>query len=447
MIRNITFSLALTTALLLTGCGVGPVSTTLVPAPVSIAAGQAKGIVMGGQQPVAGVALQLYAVGVTGYGSAATPLFTPGAVKTTPSGNFTFPSFTCPDANSMIYLVGTGGQPIAAVGSIAAITNTNLALMAGLGTCSNLGGNAFIDMNELTTVASVWALSPFMTGISNIGSPANTGNPLLPSAGLVNAFASINKLVAVSTGTVVASTTTVTLPTAKINTLADILENCVNSAGSSYSGCSGLFSLAGGSATTDTVTAALFIAHNPSLNVASLNQMRSASPVFQPPLAVSSPPNDWSIVLTYKGGGLNAPQAIAADQSGDVWIANSGNSSVSEFSPTGVALSPTAGFTAGGIDSPFALAVDQSGFVWVANSGNNTITKLTSGTAGTAFGSSATLNTPKGIAIDGTGNVWVSNSGGASVSAYTPSGTVIAGSPYQGTGFVQAPVAIAVNPK
>jgi streptogramin lyase len=438
-------SFALTSALLLTGCGAGLLSTTPAPAPVDIPAGLAKGIVMGGQQPVANIALQLYAVGVTGYGSAATPLFTPGAVKTVPSGNFTFPSFTCPDPNSMVYLVGTGGQPIAAVGATPAVTNANLALMVGLGTCSNLGGNAFIDMNEVTTVASVWALSPFMTGIANIGSPASAGNTLVPSQGLVNAFASINKLVTVATGTTVASTTAVTLPTTKINTLADILENCVNSAGISYTGCSTLFSLAGGSSTTDTVTAAMVIAHNPSTNVASLNQLRSASPVFQPPLSVNSPPNDWSIVLTYSGGGLSAPQAVAADQSGNVWIANDGNSSVSEFSPTGAALSPAAGFTAGGIDQPFALAVDQSGDVWVANL-NNSITKLTSGTTGSQFGGAATLDRPKGIAIDGSGNAWVTNSAFTTVSAFTSSGTAIAGSPFQGGG-ITSPIAIAINPK
>jgi hypothetical protein len=446
MIRNTTLSLVVTTAVLLTGCGSGLVSPTLAPTPVIVAEGQAKGVVMGGQQPVAGISLQLYAVGVTGYGSAATPLFTPGAVTTTPSGNFTFPSFTCPDQNSMVYLVGTGGQPIAAVGTTPAVTNANLALMVGLGTCSNLGGNTFIDMNELTTVASVWALSPFMTGIANIGSPASAGNTLVPSQGLVNAFASINKLVAVGTGTVVASTAAVTLPTNKINTLADVIENCVNSAGSSYSGCSTLFSLAGGSSTTDTVTAAMVIAHNPSTNVSSLNQLRSASPVFQPVLSVNSPPNDWSIVLTYSGGGVSAPQAVAADQSGNVWIANSGNSSVSEFSATGAALSPAAGFTAGGIDTPCALAVDQNGNVWVANSGNDTITELTSGSVGTAYGSSATLNVPKSIAIDGTGNVWLSNSATGSVSAFTSSGTVIAGSPYAGAG-IATPLAIAINPK
>lgn len=72
-----------------------------------------------------------------------------------------------------------------------------------------------------------------------------------------------------------------TLPLAEINTLADIVERCVNSAGGSASdttdgqtngtGCGKLFFLAGGTSTTDTVTAAMVIAQNPACNVAKLN--------------------------------------------------------------------------------------------------------------------------------------------------------------------------------
>jgi hypothetical protein len=430
--------LPLTSLLLLAGCGIGiaPNSTT---SPVIVSAG-VTGKVMGGQQPVVGIALQLYAVGVTGYGSTATTLLTPGAVTTDSTGSFRLPTITCPTSNSLIYLVGTGGQPITSV------TNNNLAMMTAIGTCSNYGGKTFLNMNELTTVASIWALSPFMTGITTIGAPPITNGSLVPSLGITNAFATVDKLVNVNTGTLATPPSNTTLPIPQINTLADILENCVNSAGASYSGCSNLFSLAGNGTSTDTVTAAMMIAQNPSKNVSQLNMLRPTSPVFTPVLSVNSPPTDWSLVVSYSGGGLSTPQAIAADQSGNIWVANSGNSSVSEFSPSGTALSPTGGFTAGGINVPYALAVDQSGYVWVANSGNNTITKLTTGTNGTSYGSSATLNTPKGIAVDGSGNVWVSNSGNSTVAAFTSSGTVISGSPFSGAG-ITTPVAIAINPK
>jgi len=438
--------------LLLTGCGLGtvtPIDTTVVMP----AATKTSGVVMGGQQPVGGITLQLYTVGTAGYGSVAAPLG--ASFSTTPQGNFTLPTFTCPTAGALTFMVGTGGQPIAAVGPTPAVTNNNLALMIGLGACSMVGTN-FIDMNEVTTVATVWALSPFMTGITSIGAPASS---TLATLGLTNAFASINKVANTINGTVSGPSLPAgaTLPIAQINTIADILEQCANSGGGTAAdttdgqtngtGCGKLFYLTGGTSTTDTITAALYIAQHPSSNVAKLNSLRSSSPAFQPALSVNTPPTSWSIVISYTGGGLSSPQSVATDQSGNVWVANSGNSSVSEFNALGAAISTSTGFTSGGISTPYALAVDQTGNAWVANSGNDTITKLTpNGASATSYGSSTTLNVPKGIAIDAVGNIWVSNSAGASVSAFSSSGTAITGSPYTTTG-IASPLAIAIDPK
>jgi hypothetical protein len=440
--------LSLGPVILLAGCGVGSVTTA--PVPVHVPAGAVTGVFMGGQQPVGGVSLQLYAVGTGGYGSAADPLLTPGTVQTTALGNFTLPTFTCPSASSLIYLTGTGGQPIAANGPDPAVTNNNLAMMVGLGACSTVGSQ-FINVNELTTVASVYALSPFMTGIANIGSSA--GN----AQGISNAFAAINKLVNTANGVVSgpALPGNATLPTTEINTLADILEQCINSGGGAAAdttdgqtngtGCGKLFYLAGGTSTTDTITAMMQIAQNPARNVAKLNALRTASPVFQPALSVDAPPSDWTIAIQYSGGGLSSPQAVATDASGNLWVANSGNSSVSEFSSTGAALSPAGGYTAGGISVPYALAIDTNGSVWVANSGNNTLTRLTSGSSGTSFSNNG-LNIPKGIAIDASDNIFVTNSGASTVSAFNAAGTALAGSPYTGGG-VSAPAAVAANPR
>ncbi len=139
--------------------------------------------------------------------------------------------------------MGTGGQPIAATKTSPAVTNNNLALMVGLGTCGGTDLSTFINVNELTTVATVWALSPFMTGPANIGtSPTNT-------AGLAAAFAAINEIVTTSTGALPGPTLPAgaTLPITEINTLGSILEQCINSAGGKAgdsSNCGNLFSLA-----------------------------------------------------------------------------------------------------------------------------------------------------------------------------------------------------------
>jgi streptogramin lyase len=400
---------------------------------------------MGGQQPVAGVTLQLYQAGTSGYGSAATKLGP--TVQTTPAGNFNLPSYSC-TAGSQVYLVGTGGQPIAATMSLPAVTNNNLALMVGLGTCGGTDLNNFINVNELTTVASVWALAPFMTGIANIGSSATN------ATGLANAFAAINELVNTANGTTPGSALPngAILPTTEINTLADILEQCINSGGGTEgdgSGCGSLFEYAPNAAgtvyPTDTVTAVMNIAQSPGRSVANLNKLRSASPVFQPALDVNSPPNDWTIAITYTGGGLNAPTSVATDATGAVWVTNHGNSSVTKLNPAGVAVSGT-GFTAGGFSSPSAIAIDTSGNAWVANAGNNSITELNStGSSGTVYTGNG-LSTPAGIAIDGSGNIWVANSGANPVSVFTGSGSALSGSPFSGAG-ASAPVSVAATPK
>lgn len=321
--------------------------------------------------------------------------------------------------------------------------------MVGLGTCGGAGLNTFINMNELTTVATVWALAPFMKGPANIGTSATN------VAGLVDAFATINELVTTSNGTIPgpALPAGATAPTVEMNTLADMLEQCVNSGGGvagDSSGCGNLFNLAPNAAgtvfPTDTITAALNIAQSPGRNVKALNKLRSASPVFVPAINVNSPPTDWTIGITYSGGGLNAPTSIAADAAGAVWVTNGGNASVTKLDNTGTAVSGANGFTAGGFSSPSAVAIDSSGTAWVANAGNATVTELNpAGTTGTVYHGNG-LSSPASVAIDGAGVVWVANSGSNSVSAFTGSGAVLTGSPFAGAG-VATPVSVAVTPR
>jgi streptogramin lyase len=421
----------------MSGCGTGIAVNDTKPSTVTAAALQ--GTVIGGQQPVGGVTLQLYQAGTAGYGSAATPLG--GSTQTNAGGNFNLASYTC-TSGSQVYLVGTGGKPTSV------LTNNNLAMMVGLGTCGGTYLNGFINMNELTTVATLWALSPFMKGPANIGSSANN------AAGLADAFAAINEVVTTANGTVPgpALPAGATLPTVEINSLGDILEQCINSGGGvagDGSPCGTLFNLSPNAAgtvfPTDTLTAMMNIAQSPGRNVKNLNKLRSADPVFEPSLDVNSPPNDWTIAITYTGGGLSAPTSIAADAAGAVWVTNNGNSSVTKLDDTGTAISGANGFTAGGFSSPDAIAIDASGNAWITNAGNSTLTELTStGATGTVFHGNG-LSAPSSVAIDGMGNIWIANSGTNAVSGFTGAGAALAGSPFSGAG-TSAPVSVAVTP-
>jgi hypothetical protein len=415
--------------------------------PAIVAPASAHGQVMGGQQPVTGASIYLYAAGAGGYGSPAASLLTSSTgnqdgsgnwfVDTDANGNFAITGdWSCPSSPSpsYLYVLALGGNP----GESSA--NPNLAQMAALGPCSAVNASTYVVVNELTTVASIWALSPFMTGITNIGSSATN------QLGLGDAFAAVNSVANIATGTTSGPTLPAgaTLPVAKINTLANILASCVNSTGGTAgdsSPCGNLFSAAtvNSVAPTTTVAAALNMAQHPAVNVSALFALQTASPPFLPNL--SAAPNDLTIAINYTGGGLNAPAAIATDQSGNVWVANSGSDTVSWFDNLGNSKLGTTGTSLGGV--PAGIAVDLSGNAWVTAS-DNEVYELSS-TSGSILGSPLTgFNGPTGIAIDPSNEIWVVNGGNNTVSAVNSSGAPLTGSPFSGAG-ISGPGAIAIN--
>src|SRR6185312_7664515 len=100
-------------------------------------------------------------------------------------------------------------------------------------------------------------------------SATHIGTSSSNTTGLAEAFAAINEIVTTTNGTTPgpALPAGATLPTFEINTLADILEQCINSGGGTAgdsSPCGNLFDLAPNAAgtvyPTDTITAALNMA-------------------------------------------------------------------------------------------------------------------------------------------------------------------------------------------
>jgi hypothetical protein len=424
----------------LAGCGTGLIS---IQNPIAVATSP-HGEAFGGQQPVTGMSLQLYAAGGSGYGSAAAGLFaTP--TTTSASGGFSFPTYTCPTAGTQVYLVGTGGDPIA--GNTGGAVNPNLALMVALGSCGNLNSGTHIHMNELTTVAAAWALAPFMTGSTT--SYLNVGTSSTNATGVQLAFEASSEVVNTSSGTFPGNLPPgATLPTAELNTLADVLEACINSKGgvaNDGSSCGTLFGLtpntAGTAYPTDTITAAMNIAQNPARNVTQLNTVAGNTPAFEPDLGTA--PHAWTVAIQYTGGGLNQPTTIAADQSGDIWVGNSGSRAVSLFDNLGNSKLGTTGTILGGTSG--GVAIDLAGNAWVTAS-NNEVYELNSSGMNTNTLTSNGLNLPTGIAIDPSGAIWVANSGSGanSVSAFTNSGGIVNGSPFAGAG-IASPAGVAIN--
>ena len=76
------------------------------------------------------------------------------------------------------------------------------------------------------------------------------------------------------------------------------------------------------------------------------------------------------------GGGLNGPVGVAVDGLGNVWVANAGNSSISEFTNGGAAVTGSAGYAPDTLSAPAGIAIDSSGSVWVTNGGNDSVTRV-----------------------------------------------------------------------
>lgn len=436
--------LPLSLVLLLTGCGMlppGADETGSSPATTATISGA----VHGGQQPLSGATIQLFAVGNTGLKSASTHLV-PTTVLTGNDGTFNITGlWNCNDASTygsdpLLYITSTGGNPGLGAGQ----SNPTISMLVALGPCSTVGAGTFISINELTSAASIFALAPFMQDSTHIGAPASG------MAGLRSAFQTVHTLVdtanGVSPGPGIVSGEAV--PTKTLNTLADILAACVNTNGTGA--CDTLFQSVtppGGAQPTDTAVATLDIVHAPARNVTALYDLIVATAPFRPML--DAPPSDLSVALKFTGNGISGPAGIAIDADGDVWIANASGAGVTGLSNQGASLTGAAGFTAGGtIFGAQAVAADTNGNVWVADTLTSTLYRLSvvSGSVVSSTSTTAGLSGPTGLAVDKQGRVWVANFGDGSVSQFDHDATLLGNSPLKAGGTLQAPFAVAIDP-
>ena len=181
---------------------------------------------------------------------------------------------------------------------------------------------------------------------------------------------------------------------------------------------------------------------------------------------------------TGSGAQFSYPSGVAVDSSGNLYIADFSNDTIRKVTPSGAVSTPYGqqgiSGTSDGIgtnalfNTPNAVAIDSANNIYVADSGNSTIRKITPAgmvstlagdplVTGTSdgIGSSALFNNPQGIAVDGSDNVYVADSGNETIRKITSSGSVstLAGTPGVG-GYLDAtgtgalfngPIGIAVN--
>jgi len=454
------------------------------------------GVVHGGQQPLYNAVVNLYSAGTTGYGTGSTLLAT---TNTDQNGNFVFApgssatgedsgttsAWSCQSTTSQIYLTAVGGGPYPGGGTF--VNNPASVLLAPLGQCSTISSSTSVVINELTTVAAVYALSPYINPGTVAGSESiGTSSTTQGTTGINNAVSTIANMVWVTgpgnggivtpaptyTGTattVSGVTVTATANSAKIITIANILAACINSSGPSSVSCANLFGAATPpplaavnsygstqsssftfSTAQDTMQAAYYMATNPidagaayscsptatpATNLQCLFNVASSTSPFQ--TGLSTAPNDWTIGITYSSTSscpspstalfLNGPYASAVDASGNFWFINAA-------APTGTGVAASFGEI-----SPTGQPLFCGGAGSTAFTTGRGITIDPAGNVWASFGSSAKLEVvtagatsqiscatpikPYGIVSDGNGNIFYSPGTSSNALYVFPSGS------------------------
>jgi hypothetical protein len=404
--------------------------------------GTIQGNVHGGNFPVTGAEIYLFAAGQGGYGTSATSLLRSGAsgvscsspvvtgachVTSDANGNFAVGGdYTC-TAGQQVYMVSVGGNP----GLTQGTNNAAIVQMAALGECPSSGSMAqqvpYLAINEVSTVAFAYAMAGFGTDAYHISSPGTS----LALAGIENAMRNALNIEGQGWGGALATAnqnSNSKAPQSKLNALANVLVTCVNTSGATSSQCTNLFKYAtnsSGTAATDEATAVFNIVHSPGQNVTNIYNLIPGTAVFQPSLA--SAPADWTMPVVYTGV-FGTPSAIAVDASGDAWIADSSKKAVVKISAQGATSSYTNGGDFGAITG---VAVNPvTGTIWASDSTNDRVYILdTTGSVLTTI-TAGSLNKPAGIAFDRSGNGYVVNSGAYQVNEYTSAGALVRTSSY-----------------
>jgi hypothetical protein len=459
---------------LLMGC-----STDFTPAnePGQTALGALQGSVYGGRQAIVGAHIYVYQAGTGGYpsaGGASKSLLTAYSTGAYPTyadangnyyeltdstGGFTLTGEYSCTSGTQVYLYSVGGQPSPNV------TNSAAGELAALGACPQSGSFAdtlsFINMNEVSTVVAAYAFAGFATDPTHVSSSGST----LAQTGIQNAFLTAGNLYNIQsrpttgfTGTALATTPNGngTVPQKEINTIANTIAACVNSTGPSSPQCTSLFQYTKSSGTTgtqatDTAGAAINLAHNPLPTAAGVKALFNLPAKIGTPYspALTAAPSDYTISVSYTGGGIGAsggqsPHDVAVDASGNIYTNNNGSNLLVKFSPLGVPANAN-GYGGNGINTPTSVAIDAtSSYVWLANYGSTRVSEFT--TAGAAVGNFGVgEGNLQDAQIDGSGNIWVTSDNNSALTELSSNGELLAGPTGLGGRGGQTPDARAVT--
>ncbi len=495
--RNL-FALLASSALFTSGCANMATTATTATSANSLSSGATiGGKLHGGSQPIAGATVTLYYAGQSGVGSGVTQGGDPivGATTTTADdgfGSFSFiknplpnqaasgNTFSCPDAtgDAVVYVVARGGNTLNTHDS--SVSNSAAVFIGMYGLCSQISNASFLNLNEVTTVATMAAVQQYFNPVTETIGADGIG---VSKIALVNTLGTIANLANTATGTVVTSTqlaggggdgvsavtVTATPESGKVNELANILSACVNNASASATPCTTLFANAtppdvkvtarpyktpAFTQATDTLQALYYMLTNPTNgSTTNFQNLFNLSPAvgapFQPSLSVA--PTDWTIAIRYSsnstcgastGSFINKPQDLNIDSSGNLWIVNGeatkGNLSAISASGAPVACVFLNGGSSGG------GTIDPKGNIWYATSSANNIYRYNPLTRSVL--TYTTAAPPLAVTADGADNIYFSTSTDGSLYKITDGATEVTASTPVQISSVLGPLPIHIMP-
>jgi hypothetical protein len=479
------------------GCTGSP--SSFVPASTDATTVVKMGKVMGGEVPISNAVVSLWASGTSSgsnsgvySGSDLTPLNqTTSAMDGTGSFSFTWGgAYALPSCTkgTILYITAYSG-------SNGAGTNSNILHMAPIGiedgtttsgtngsdcnviTTQALSGSTDftalrgIVVNEVTSVASAYAFSGYMTlgaSVGTLSTPAvdilapatyspldssshttnnTTGtNTVTTTSGLQHAYFNFLNLVNVSGAsagsarTAPLSNSAATAPAAVINTLANVLQYCVDSASASGSThgdltpCGTLYAATPSRAATyptTTLGAVLNIAHNPntSLSLSTFAPSTGGVP-FLPSL--NTAPSDWTLAIAYPVPanpytGLGFPFMVALDGDDAVYISSPENDPYAVNGSTSTITTTSNSACLFGYSSYGAALSGVTAYVGTPGTPGNPGSGATVGssnwyctpnTSGTTAANAPTVLSQ--IEADAIGNVYMTNINGTGTSTTVP---------------------------
>jgi hypothetical protein len=127
-------------------------------------------------------------------------------------------------------------------------------------------------------------------------------------------------------------------------------------------------------------------------------------------------------VTTLVVSGLSEPCGVAADGAGNVYIADYGYSLIKEWTAANNILTTLVG---SGLNLPEGVAVDGASNVYIADTRNNAIKKWTAANNTVTTLVASGLNFPTGVAVDGVGNVYIADTDNNVIKEWTAANNTV----------------------